>query len=342
MNGALKTLMLAAHARDILNTGQNILFINAHNDPDLRAFKHKITCVQYFYPDAKTLLSNGYEVIDAIDDRVKKNYDAALVLLPQNTRAARHDIACALHLTTKNAPIICAAPNNAGGKRLKSHAKQFNIQNVSYISKNKAKCGIFTGTHAHMPAIHAALEDGKLKFMDDIKAYSQAGIYGWNKIDAGAALLLEQIDHKDLQGMGADFGCGYGFLSMGITNNASPHMTRLTCIDADARAVAACRKNLEKTTVSTSYIWDDLTAPENLPQDLDFILMNPPFHTGKKADTAIGQAFIKNAAKALKTKGILWMVANTHLPYERTVHDIFSTYKIIAQAHGFKVIRAVK
>ena len=79
----------------------------------------------------------------------------------------------------------------------------------------------------------------------------------------------------------------------------------------------------------------------NLPV-LDFVIMNPPFHTGKKNDIGLGLNFIQNAAHHLRKGGVLMMVANVHLPYENHLKSLFSNFDIIAQKSGFKIIRAVK
>jgi 16S rRNA (guanine1207-N2)-methyltransferase len=51
--------------------------------------------------------------------------------------------------------------------------------------------------------------------------------------------------------------------------------------------------------------------------------MNPPFHDGKRASPALGQAFIEAAAGMLRPKGRLLMVANRHLPYEESLAQRF-------------------
>jgi 16S rRNA (guanine1207-N2)-methyltransferase len=77
-------------------------------------------------------------------------------------------------------------------------------------------------------------------------------------------------------------------------------------------------------------------------RDLDFIVMNPPFHEGKSRDTDIGADFIKTAAQALRPEGVLWMVANANLPYELTLKVQFKKADKIFEGQGFKIFRAVK
>jgi 16S rRNA (guanine1207-N2)-methyltransferase len=75
---------------------------------------------------------------------------------------------------------------------------------------------------------------------------------------------------------------------------------------------------------------------------VDCIVMNPPFHDGRVGDPKIGQSFIENAAQNLKRKGVLYMVANRHLPYERTLSKYFEDVEMLAEQDGFKVIKAQK
>ena len=58
---------------------------------------------------------------------------------------------------------------------------------------------------------------------------------------------------------------------------------------------------------------------------LDFVVMNPPFHDGGAEDRLLGQTFIRQAAIMLRRGGLLWVVANRHLPYEAVLGELFRT-----------------
>ena len=75
---------------------------------------------------------------------------------------------------------------------------------------------------------------------------------------------------------------------------------------------------------------------------LNFVVSNPPFHDGGAEDTRLGQAFIRKAAGLLKKGGVLWIVANRHLPYEAELKDAFKRVDMIADSGGYKVFEAVK
>jgi 16S rRNA (guanine1207-N2)-methyltransferase len=76
--------------------------------------------------------------------------------------------------------------------------------------------------------------------------------------------------------------------------------------------------------------------------DLDFVVMNPPFHDGGAEDRALGQAFIVAAAKSLKKAGVCWLVANRHLPYEAPLKEHFKRTRLVVESRGFKVYEATR
>jgi 16S rRNA (guanine1207-N2)-methyltransferase len=70
--------------------------------------------------------------------------------------------------------------------------------------------------------------------------------------------------------------------------------------------------------------------------------MNPPFHQGRAAEPEIGQKLVAVAAKALRSRGKLYMVANKGLPYERALAAAFAGFSQIARDNSFKVFAATR
>jgi 16S rRNA (guanine1207-N2)-methyltransferase len=71
----------------------------------------------------------------------------------------------------------------------------------------------------------------------------------------------------------------------------------------------------------------------------DFIVSNPPFHSGQRAQPTLGLKFLEVARSALKPGGELWFVANRKLPYESALRS-FANQRLIAERGGFKVVSA--
>ena len=91
-----------------------------------------------------------------------------------------------------------------------------------------------------------------------------------------------------------------------------------------------------------AFHWADATGAEPPLSALDFVVMNPPFHDGGWEDRSLGQAFVRRAAGALRKGGVLWMVANRHLPYEAVLNELFTTVEARADQGGYKVFEAQK
>jgi len=135
----------------------------------------------------------------------------------------------------------------------------------------------------------------------------------------------------------ADLGAGWGYLSRHLLTREK--IRELHLIEADFAALDCARKNV--TDPRAHFHWADATrfTPD---QPFDGIITNPPFHTTRKADPDIGRAFITAAAGMLTPSGQMYLVANRHLPYERTLADCFRHVEEISGDNAFKVLRATK
>ncbi len=151
------------------------------------------------------------------------------------------------------------------------------------------------------------------------------------------SLLLADLLPRDLKGHVADLGAGAGTLAAAIL--ASPGVTRLDLVEADALALDDARANV--LDPRAAFLWADATRWRPGPV-CDAVVCNPPFHSGRAADPGLGRAFIQSAAAALAPGGSFWMVANRHLPYEGSLGEVFGEVTRIADIGGFKVFRARK
>ena len=329
---ALEALVLSIDPQSL----GRALFINAYPHKALQNLN--IDMQQYFKPYTNLLNAAGHTVRQDIP--IEPNvYDSVLILIPQNKIEARYCLARGIKVLKQGGQIFCAGSNKAGGKTLKKMLQEFGFDTIQEQTKNKCRIVSAAKEHIDENVLSQSISEGSLQEVLAGKYHAQPGIFGWKNIDKGSEILLQHLPAA-LEGQGADFGCGYGYLSIFLLQHYK-HIKSLACIDADARAVTACKKNLEKSSACTC-IWDDLTQPQQTPKGLDFIIMNPPFHAGKKTNIDIGKAFITNAFKALRKGGVLYMVANAHLPYERVLNDIFQDVSKRYESAGFKVFHAEK
>ncbi len=340
-NEALDTLFLPFETGALAPAGP-ALFLGAAAHPALRDFKD-MDVWQPFYPLAQGLGHLGLNILEEVPTG-EKTYKLVLVHVPKQVEEARGCLALALHLLSPDGVLVAAAANDAGGNRLKKWLSDWGLPPQT-LSKNKAKVVWGVRPPTLVPDVQLALKQVGTRVVPmegGLELTSQPGLFGWNKIDAGSRLLAAQIP-KDLKGNGADFGAGIGYLSHEVLTRCGG-VENFYVLEADTRALVCAKINLENVRADRAITFQaaDLTMiQKNLPP-LDFIVMNPPFHEGKRTDSSIGQDFIRTAAQHLKKGGRLLMVANAHLPYEKTLEEYFSKTIKLAEKDGFKVMSCVK
>lgn len=166
------------------------------------------------------------------------------------------------------------------------------------------------------------------------------GMFSWQEIDEGSRFLAQHL-METIAGDVADFGCGWGYLSLQLVERC-PGVAVLDLYDSDARALACAKINLNARPPACrlNFHWQDLSARHPAARPYDWVVMNPPFHRGRAAEPSLGQAFIAAAARTLKPRGRLLMVANRALPYERTLDQHFTAVERIAEDNAFKLLLA--
>ncbi|MCU0881489.1 MAG: methyltransferase [Hyphomonadaceae bacterium] len=262
-----------------------------------------------------------------------------LMLAPAGSVERLHDMALALMALAPGAPFTIMAPMDRGGSRLARELAAFGCVVSDEARRHHRIC---TGERpATLTGIEAAVAAGNLQPVDAIFAFSQPGLFSWDRLDPGTELLIETLSAEKMRGLkgaGADFGCGWGGLSRAVLE--SPHVVSLTGIDVDGRACEAARINVDDPRFTAA--WRDLRASGPDLTGLDFVVMNPPFHATSLEDRGLGQAFIEQAGLSLRKGGRLWLVANVHLPYERALDASFARWELVEDDGAYKVIEAVK
>lgn len=171
--------------------------------------------------------------------------------------------------------------------------------------------------------------------------YSKPGVYGWDKIDAGSALLAAHLDAfcpARPPGSVLDIGCGYGYLSIKAKQHFNPE--RIVATDNNAAAILACRKNFAVFDIPGEVITDN--CAEGIKENFDLILCNPPFHQGFGVDRGLTENFIKTARRLCTRQGVAAFVVNTFIPIERIAQPHFGKIRTIVNDGHFKLVRMMR
>ncbi|MNK66708.1 Ribosomal RNA small subunit methyltransferase C [compost metagenome] len=269
----------------------------------------------------------------ALEDLAPGSVDEAMIYAPPGVVERRYTLAMALRALKVGGRLDVMAHKSKGGSRLGKELKDFGLEVGETAKAHHRRCIVMRPEV--IEGLDAAIAAGGLRQVEGLDAWSQPGVFAWDRVDPGTALLAGVM--PPLKGAGADLGCGFGALSLVALR--SPAVTSLRLIDIDRRAIAAAKKNVEDPRVA--FEWSDVrTLPTE--GELNFIVSNPPFHDGGTEDRRLGQNFIRQAAALLKTGGVLWLVANRHLPYEAELNAAFKRVKPLLDKGGYKIFEAVK
>lgn len=255
-----------------------------------------------------------------------------VMLAPPGTIERRCAMALALRALGEGAPLTVLAPKDKGGSRLRKELEAFGCAVGEEARRHHRIC--MTVRPAAPAGLDEAIATGAPRLVEPLGLWSQPGVFAWDRIDPGSALLMQHL--PPLAGRGADLGCGIGVLARAVL--AVPAVTELTLVDLDRRAVDAARRNIADPRAR--FLWADLRHPAASLAGLDFIVTNPPFHDGGAEDRALGQAFVRRAANLLRRGGRLLLVANRHLPYEAVLKASFRSVALKVEAGGYKVYEA--
>lgn len=259
--------------------------------------------------------------------------EAVTVRAPAGVIERRFVLAHALRSLAPDGRLTAFAPKDRGGQRLRKELEAFGCVVGESAKRHNRICVALRP--AQPVGLADAIEAGAAR-RDNEGLWTQPGVFSWDRLDPGTALLLKTL--PALSGAGADFGCGVGWLSRAALT--SPKVTRLSLIDLDRRAIDAACRNIDDPRAT--FIWDDVRQAATQLTGLDFVITNPPFHETGGEDRSLGQAFIRVAATTLRKGGCLWLVANRHLPYEVILGEHFSNVRLAGETNGYKVFEARK
>ncbi len=332
------TLLLALEDGAVPLPGNGlILVLNAEPGPWLMKLpRDQVVCRTSFKPNHDALTAAGFNVLP-VDSVELPDAMLTIVVPPRQRDQARALYARALLAAPEGAYVLASLPNTLGGKTGEKTLAEI-AGEADSLSKHK--CRAFW-TRKSAATVNHPLADGWIA-ADGVREiepglYSRPGLFSWDRVDPGSEMLADSVP-ETVKGIGADLGGGYGFLAREILTNC-PKVERIDLYEAEYRAMTCIAQTLAPFAGRFSAHWADVLT--DLPKGVyDFVVMNPPFHTGRADNSALGRSFIRAAAQTLKPGGTLWLVANRQLPYEAELAACFKQSEMLEDEAGYKIIRA--
>jgi 16S rRNA (guanine1207-N2)-methyltransferase len=164
---------------------------------------------------------------------------------------------------------------------------------------------------------------------DSFAIMSASGIFSKAEIDTATKLLIEnsRIGEKIL-----DLGCGYGIVGISILRRHKDANVYFS--DVNERALDLTTENLKKLNLKGTVVKSNVF--DNLNENFDTILTNPPMAAGRKVCYQI----IEDSYKHLDKEGTLQLVARHNKggkTLSEKMNEVFGNVEAIAISGGFRV-----
>ena len=318
------------------------LWINPEADDTWREAQTNCETLRLLCQDRGTfsaLQSAGANVeFAAFPSPGQHKYDWIILNLPRQKELLGMLLACAAGLLASNGSLWLAGENKAGiksaDKRLRLHFRQ-----VKKLDKAR-HCVLF---EAREPLSQDPFEPASFRTSwtlecgrKALQAISYPGVFAHGRLDAGTAMLLSVLADMELHGDVLDFASGAGVI--GACIGAQQPQARVTLLDSNALALRACAETLASNALTGTIMASDGLA--ELSGSFDFIVSNPPIHTGIKTDSQLSIRLLEGVHEYIRPGGALILVANVHLPYEKWLKKTFKRCTQKTSDNHYKVILA--
>jgi 16S rRNA (guanine1207-N2)-methyltransferase len=307
--------------------GQIVVFGPASPEDLAPLPARRLICVTGFAPDHDRLSASGLHVVRQATEQAA----LALVCLPRGREHARALVAAAAAVVGPRGPVVIDGQKEDGVETMQRDIARRGYGPADVVAKAHGRLFSFAAPEA------GQLADWEGRTRSVAGGFvTGPGVFSADGPDPGSALLAASLPDR-LPARMADLGAGWGWLAAQVLHH--PGVAQIDLIEAEADALDCARINV--TDARARFIWADATR-HLPPAPYDGIVCNPPFHRARAADPALGAAFIGAASRMIAPAGVLWLVANRHLPYEEVLRSDFAEVETIALEGGYRVWRAAR
>ncbi|TWH78662.1 class I SAM-dependent methyltransferase [Sedimentibacter saalensis] len=171
--------------------------------------------------------------------------------------------------------------------------------------------------------------------------YTSNSVFSKNGVDFGSMLLVETVikENANFKGNILDLGCGYG--PIGVMLAKLIENANVTMSDVNERALELAKMNAEENKVKARVKTLSSSAFENINENFDMIVTNPPIRAGKD----VVFSFYEGAYEHLNKGGHLYVVIQKKQGAPSTkekLESLFGNCETAEKKSGYFIFRAVK
>jgi 16S rRNA (guanine1207-N2)-methyltransferase len=171
--------------------------------------------------------------------------------------------------------------------------------------------------------------------------YTSNSVFSKKGVDFGSMVLVETVvkENANFKGNILDLGCGYG--PIGVMLAKLVENANVTMSDVNERALELAKMNAEENKVANRIKTLSSSAFENINENFDMIVTNPPIRAGKD----IIFSFYEGAYKHLNKGGHLYVVIQKKQGAPSTkekLESLFGNCETAEKKSGYFIFRAAK
>lgn len=166
---------------------------------------------------------------------------------------------------------------------------------------------------------------------------SDNGVFSKHNVDFGTNLLLKNIILKDHDKV-LDVGCGIGII--GISLAKKNNTIDVDMVDVNLRAIGLANENILLNKVKNIQAFES-NAYENISDEYDLIITNPPIRAGKK----VVHEIVLGGKNHLKNDGKILVVIQKKQGAEsclKAMQEVYTKVDVIDKDKGYFIIKGVK
>lgn len=348
-------LLVSICKHTIFSDKKNLLVVGEYSKENLTSLT-KTLCISHCITNRFDVAQHGKELKiettfnDFVFSEIEKNapYDHIVIPISKEKLVTHHTINAAYNLLKKNGKLILLGKKNQGIKSYFDNCRK-QLKYEGTLKKEKDDYFGILSPYNAPPCTPLNDEDySNLRPTVEIgnqTLSSKPGVFGWNKIDTGSEILVEQLNqyftkNKTIPPSALDLGCGYGHLCLALHNLG---VEEIIATDNNASAIAACHTNLANLRDGKSSTQKFQVIASNCAMDIkekvDLIVCNPPFHQGFSVEGELTDLFLKQSKQHLNHSGSAFFVVNSFIPLEKKASIYFSKVDTLINTGQFKVLQ---